>query len=165
MSFLKKGGRFSRKKNSLYFTSLFEKQKMKLSYIISERQSLIVFRKAKILGNDTGLTFIKLLEMRLDSLLFRTGSFITKLQIRQLINHRFVKVNGSIITSPSFECKLGDSISFPLSDLLRKDSVCCPWLSALEYNLVKVIRFPNNKELESLNFNLQVIVEFYNKFI
>lgn len=124
--FPKKGGRFSRKKNSLYFTSLFEKQKMKLSYIISERQSLIVFRKAKILGNDTGLTFIKLLEMRLDSLLFRTGSFITKLQIRQLINHRFVKVNGSIITSPSFECKLGDSISFPLSDLLRKDSVCCP---------------------------------------
>ena len=124
--FLKKNSRFSRKKNSLYFISLLEKQKLKFSYIITENQALIAFKKAKLLGNDTGLTFLKLLEMRSDSLLFRSGSFTTRLQVRQLINHRFVSVNGVVTTSPSFECKIGDKLEVFGNNSLRKGGLYSP---------------------------------------
>lgn len=163
---LKKSSKYSRKKNSLYFTSLYEKQKLKFSYIITEKQSIITFKKAKALGNDSGLTFLKLLELRLDSILFRSDVFITKLQVRQLINHKFVSVNNVVITSPSFECSIGDEVSVKGKYFSKiSEGFNCPWINPLGNGSIKVIRFPNNKELEFLDFNIQLIVEFYNRFI
>ncbi len=94
----------ARKKRSEYATQLEEKQKLRFNYGISEKQLLRYVRKAKRAGGSSGQTLLKLLEMRLDNIVFRLGMAPTIPAARQLVNHGHVQVNGRVVSIASYQC-------------------------------------------------------------
>jgi len=91
---------------------LLSKQKLRAFYgNCSERAFISLYKKAKKLNGNTGINFIKLLECRIDSVLFRMKFANTFEEIRQMISHKNILVNGSIVTNKSFVLKSGDVIS------------------------------------------------------
>nr|ANX10241.1 ribosomal protein S4 [Phelipanche aegyptiaca] len=99
---------FSQK--SQYHVRLEEKQKLRFHYGLTERQLLKYVRIAGKVKESTGQVLLQLLEMRLDNILFRLGMASTIPAARQLVNHRHVLVNGSIVDIPSYHCKPRDII-------------------------------------------------------
>lgn len=158
---------------SEYGTQLREKQKMKINYGILERQFRNYFKKALRQPGVTGENLLKLLEMRLDNLVYRLGFAETRTQARQLVNHGFFTVNGKKVDIPSFQTKVGDSIQFRenkrktkyLETLKEKLKSFKPqeWLD-LDRNasLGKVLSAPTS-ELAGNVINTQLIVEHYSR--
>lgn len=101
--------RFSKK--SQYRIRLEEKQKLRFHYGLTERQLLKYVRIAGKAKGSTGQVLLQLLEMRLDNILFRLGMASTIPQARQLVNHRHILVNGSIVDIASYRCKPRDIIT------------------------------------------------------
>jgi len=100
-----------RSRLSEYGLQLREKQKAKVSYGIMERQFENYFNKALKQVGVTGDNLLKLLELRLDNVVFRLGFGDTRAQARQLVGHGFVEVNGKKVDIPSYSTKVGDTIS------------------------------------------------------
>nr|YP_009752329.1 ribosomal protein S4 [Bryonia marmorata]QIT04303.1 ribosomal protein S4 [Bryonia marmorata] len=98
-------------KKSQYRIRLEEKQKLRFHYGLTERQLLKYVRIAGKAKGSTGQVLLQLLEMRLDNILFRLGMASTIPQARQLVNHRHIVVNGSIVDIPSYRCKPRDIIT------------------------------------------------------
>nr|YP_010721041.1 ribosomal protein S4 [Thladiantha dentata]UTQ75203.1 ribosomal protein S4 [Thladiantha dentata] len=98
-------------KKSQYRIRLEEKQKLRFHYGLTERQLLKYVRIAGKAKGSTGQVLLQLLEMRLDNILFRLGMASTIPQARQLVNHRHILVNGSIVDIPSYRCKPQDIIT------------------------------------------------------
>ena len=98
-------------KKSQYRIRLEEKQKLRFHYGLTERQLLKYVRIAGKAKGSTGHVLLQLLEMRLDNILFRLGMASTIPQARQLVNHRHILVNGSIVDIPSYRCKPRDIIT------------------------------------------------------
>lgn len=99
---------------SEYAKQLAEKQKLKLWYLLTERQLKNYVKKilkARHKTEDVGHALISLLEMRLDCVVFRMGFATSKLQARQLVSHGMFLVNGKPVNIPSFILKVGDIIS------------------------------------------------------
>ena len=158
-------------KLSDYATQLKEKQKVRFIYGINERQFRKTFDEACKMRGSNGENFLKLLESRLDNLIYRIGFASTRRGARQLVNHGHVTVNGKKVDIPSFRCKAGDVISLKEDD--KK-------LKVVEESLAKVtkrvefitydegkmeatyVRQPERNEL-SADINEALIVEFYNK--
>ena len=91
---------------------LLSKQKLRAFYgNCPEHKFVKMYKKAKKLSGNTGVNFIQLLECRLDSVLFRMRFANTFEEIHQLISHKHILVNGSIVTSKSFSLQPGDTIS------------------------------------------------------
>ena len=103
--------RFVKKKRSQYCIRLYEKQKLRFHYGLTERQLVKYVRIARKAKGPTGQVLLQLLEMRLDNILFRLGMALTIPGARQLVNHRHVLVNGRIIDIPSYRCKPRDIIT------------------------------------------------------
>nr|YP_009121257.1 ribosomal protein S4 [Epipogium aphyllum]AII40867.1 ribosomal protein S4 [Epipogium aphyllum] len=97
-------------KKSQYRICLEEKQKLRFYFGITHKQLLIYMHIALKSKNSTGLILLKLLEMRLDNLIFKLGMSSTIPEARQLINHRHILVNGYIVDIPSYRCNLKDII-------------------------------------------------------
>ncbi len=101
------------KKKTEYGAQMAEKQKLRFTYGVSEKQFRNLFVKAKSNKEQvTGVYFIQLLESRLDNLVFRMGFARTRRQARQLVNHGHVTVNGKKVDIPSYLCSINDVISF-----------------------------------------------------
>ena len=99
------------RKLSEYGNLLRAKQVLKAFYgNINEKQLINIYKRAKSLKGNTGLNFIKVLECRLDIILFRLRFSNSFKDIQQLINHRHILVNGVVVTSPSFILSPGDCI-------------------------------------------------------
>jgi small subunit ribosomal protein S4 len=98
-------------KKSQYRIRLEEKQKLRFHYGLTERQLLKYVRIAGKAKGSTGQVLLQLLEMRLDNILFRLGMASTIPQARQLVNHRHILVNGSIVDIPSYRCKPRDILT------------------------------------------------------
>nr|YP_010454289.1 ribosomal protein S4 [Thesium chinense]QYF09478.1 ribosomal protein S4 [Thesium chinense] len=98
-------------KRSQYRIRLEEKQKLRFHYGLTERQLLNYVRIAGKAKGSTGQVLLQLLEMRLDNILFRLGMASTISGARQLVNHRHILVNGSIVDIPSYRCKPRDIIT------------------------------------------------------
>nr|UTT74080.1 ribosomal protein S4 [Trichosanthes laceribractea] len=98
-------------KKSQYRIRLEEKQKLRFHYGLTERQLLKYVRIGGKAKGSTGQVLLQLLEMRLDNILFRLGMASTIPQARQLVNHRHILVNGSIVDIPSYRCKPRDIIT------------------------------------------------------
>nr|QJD26647.1 ribosomal protein S4 [Trichosanthes rosthornii] len=98
-------------KKSQYRIRLEEKQKLRFHYGLTERQLLKYVRIAGKAKGSTGQVLLQLLEMRLDNILFRLGMASTIPQARQLVNHRHILVNGSIVDIPSYRCKPRDIVT------------------------------------------------------
>nr|YP_009489831.1 ribosomal protein S4 [Paeonia brownii]AFM83681.1 ribosomal protein S4 [Paeonia brownii]AWH11101.1 ribosomal protein S4 [Paeonia brownii] len=98
-------------KRSQYRIRLEEKQKLRFHYGLTERQLLKYVRIAGKAKGSTGQVLLQLIEMRLDTILFRLGMASTIPGARQLVNHRHILVNGRIVDIPSYRCKPQDIIT------------------------------------------------------
>ncbi len=101
----------SRGRLSEYALQLREKQKCKILYGVTEKQFFNYFHKAQNQPGVTGDNLIKMLEKRLDNIVYRMGYADTRAQARQLVNHGFFTVNGKPVDIASYPVKVGDVIS------------------------------------------------------
>ena len=159
------------KKLSNYGVQLQEKQKVRFMYGLNEKQFRKTFEEAGKMKGVHGENFLKLLESRLDNLVYRIGFANTRRAARQLVNHGHVTVNGKKVNIPSYRCKAGDVIAIKEND---KDLVVVK--VALEALVKRVefvtfdekdmagtfVRMPERSELNA-DINESLIVEFYNR--
>ena len=100
-----------RGKASEYKVQLMEKQKIRLMYGVNEKQFKLTFNKAAKMKGIHGENFLKLLESRLDNVVYRMGIATTRKAARQVVNHGHITVNGKKVDIPSYQVKPGDVIA------------------------------------------------------
>lgn len=160
-------------RRSDFGTQLNEKQKARKQYGLTEKQFKIVFAKASKKKGQTGDTLIKLLEQRLDNVVYRIGLASSRAQARQMVSHRLFALNGRRVSIPSIEVKQGDVVSVAKSAKNGKafknieerlKNVEVPgWISFNAKELeAKIVSEPSMDKIKS-NINTQMIVEFYSK--
>ena len=110
------GASAARKKLSEYGQQLNEKQKLKITYGLREKQFRITFKRAAAKQGKTGDNLLQLLERRLDNVIYRLGFAPTRTAARQLVNHGHVKINGRKVDIPSYCVKEGEEITIKDSD-------------------------------------------------
>lgn len=158
-----------KRKLSEYGTQLREKQKAKRIYGILERQFRKYFDVASKVKGETGTTLLKLLETRLDNVVYKLGFSRSRAGARQMVSHGHVKVDGEKMTIPSYNVKVDQivALSAKLSDNIQvkkvlEDSTTLPeWLER-KATVGKVLRYPGREEMEQ-SVNEQLIVEFYSR--
>lgn len=166
-------GLTQRRKISDYGLQLREKQKARRTYGILERQFRNYYRKAARLKGVTGENLLRMLELRLDNLVYRMGMATSRSQARQLILHRHFAVNGRTVTIPSYQCKGGDEISVRQKsrklDVIkaalesRDPNSTVSWLKVEKGNMMgRVVSVPSREEIP-VPLNEQLIVELYSK--
>src|SRR5271167_4895677 len=94
-----------------YGTQLREKQKLRRMYGVLERQFRGYYQKAAGRPGATGETLLKLLECRLDNVVYRMGFAATRSEARQLVSHKAIEVNAKLVNIASYQCKAGDVVS------------------------------------------------------
>ncbi|HHX93977.1 MAG TPA: 30S ribosomal protein S4 [Tenericutes bacterium] len=161
----------ARKKLSEYGLQLREKQKIRNMYGLSERQLRNTFEKARNMGGIHGEDFLRLLESRLDNLVYRIGFAPTRRAARQLVNHGHITVNGKSVDIPSYQVKPGDLISVKEKSrdmALIKNSLesTTSRVEFISYDDKKMeatyLRMPERHELNP-EINEALIVEFYSR--
>jgi small subunit ribosomal protein S4 len=162
-----------KKKLSEYGKQLAEKQKLRNMYGVNERQFRRLFTIASNSGEITGLAFMRILESRLDNLVFRANFAPTRKAARQLVNHGHICVNGKKVDIPSVICKVGDVISVKessqdlkvIKDSLAKNEVTVKYVELdSEKKTCKFIRLPERNELPQ-DIQESQIVEYYNRLL
>ena len=159
------------KKLSNYGIQLQEKQKVRFMYGLNEKQFRKTFEEAGKLKGVHGEKFLRLLESRLDNLVYRIGFASTRKGARQLVNHGHITVNGKKVNIPSYRCIPGDVIAIKEND--KNLSVVKSSLEALNNRVEFVtfdeakmagtyVRYPERSEL-NIDINESLIVEFYNR--
>lgn len=93
-----------------YGMQLREKQKLRRMYGVLERQFRGYYQEASRRKGSTGENLLKLLECRLDNVVYRMGFGVTRSEARQLVSHRAITVNGQVVNIPSYQCKAGDVV-------------------------------------------------------
>jgi small subunit ribosomal protein S4 len=99
-----------RQRLSDYGTQLREKQKLRRMYGVLERQFSNYYVEAARRSGATGENLLKLLECRLDNIVYRMGFAATRSEARQLVSHKAILVNEKPVTIPSYQCKAGDTV-------------------------------------------------------
>ena len=159
------------KKLSNYGIQLQEKHKVRFMYGLNEKQFRKTFEEAGKLKGVHGENFLRLLESRLDNLVYRIGFASTRKGARQLVNHGHITVNGKKVNIPSYRCIPGDVIAIKEND--KNLSVVKSSLEALNNRVEFVtfdeakmagtyVRYPERSEL-NIDINESLIVEFYNR--
>ena len=106
------GGQAQRRARlSDYGLQLREKQKLRRMYGVLERQFRNYYKKASQVKGSTGENLLRMLESRLDNVVYRMGFAATRAEARQLVGHRGILVNDQIVNIPSYQLKAGDKIS------------------------------------------------------
>ena len=160
-----------RGKLSEYGVQLQEKQKVRFTYGVNEKQFKKIFNSAKKLQGKQGENFLFLLESRLDNLVYRAGFAKTRRQSRQLVNHGHVFVDGKRVDIPSYRVTPGQL--FTLSDKARKFEIVTstleglvsrPEFVAFDENKFEAtfVRLPERQEILS-DIKENLIVEYYNR--
>ncbi len=160
-----------RGKKSEYAVQLMEKQKAKFTYGILERQFRNLFEKASRNKGVTGEVLLQLCESRLDNVVYRLGLSPTRSGARQLVSHRHITINGSILNIPSYRVKVGDVVgvrekSKSLNVIVEakgKDASAYEWLSWNKEQLQGTfVSVPERLQIPE-NIKEQLIVELYSK--
>jgi small subunit ribosomal protein S4 len=161
-----------RSKISEYGVQLREKQKIKRSYGLLETQFRNYFEKAAKQKGRTGENLIKLLERRLDNVVFRIGFASSRKQARQLIRHRHILVNGELVNIPAYLLKAGDIVQIKEkskkldaihNSLKRVKDNTYGWLTVDKATLSGTfVQVPERTDVP-LNANEQLVVELYSK--
>jgi len=155
---------------STYGKQLREKQKVKRLYGVSERQMKNYFKKAIKEKGATGELLLRLLETRLDNVVYRLGLAPSRATARQLVVHGHVLVNGKKLTVPSYQVEVGDQIGLTekaakmdkiQSWLAKKDLEIPSWLERKGL-IGKVKDFPKREEMPQ-ELDEHLIVEFYSR--
>ncbi len=163
----------NRVRMSEYGLQLREKQKAKISYGVMERQFEIYFKKALKQVGVTGDNLLKMLEMRLDNIVFRLGFAESRAQARQLVNHGFFEVNGKKVDIASYQTKVGDVITVKAvkqkkayMENLKEKMKAFKSLDWLQTNpdqfSGKILSSPDISSLGT-QINTQLIVEHYSR--
>ncbi len=161
-----------RAKISDYGTQLAEKQKVRFTYGLTERQFHSLFNKAgKIRKGTHGTNFMILLEQRLDSLVYRLGLATTRQQARQLVNHGHILVDGKRVDVPSYSVQPGQVVSvrekskniLPIQ-VAVESVVARPQFVSFDTEKLEgtLVRLPEREELDA-EINEALIVEYYNR--
>jgi len=160
-----------RAKISEYAVQLMEKQKMKFTYGLLERQFKNLFIKASHLPGITGDNLLKLLESRLDNVVYRLGLAPTRAAARQLVSHKHITVNGEVVNIPSYTLKPGDIVGVReksksldvIVNSLASNQNNYPWLSFDKSSMTGTfINRPERNQIPE-NFKEQLVVELYSK--
>ena len=162
-----------RKKLSNYGLQLREKQKVKRIYGILEKQFRNYYQEATRISGVSGENLLRLLELRLDNVVYRLGLAKSRSQARQFVYHGFISVNGKRMTIPSYCVKVGDKISITdrgnaigqvkeiVEDL--KSEYVPAWLSLdLSNKTGEIVTLPIREHIE-YPINEQLIIEYYSK--
>jgi len=161
-----------RRKPSDYCIQLREKQKVKRVYGVLEKQFRIYYKEAARRKGVTGINLIKILESRLDNVLYRMNFASSRKQARQFIVHGHVFVNGVKVTTPSFLVKPNQDIEIKekskritmvLDSLKNQKSGPAAWLEVdMDKVKGKLVNYPELEDME-VPMNMQLIVELYSK--
>ncbi len=166
-------GRARRYKQSEYSIQLREKQKVKRMYGLLEAQFHNYFKKAERAKGITGENLLRMLECRLDNVIFRLGLAPSRAAARQLIRHRHFLVNGNLVDIPSFQVAAGDEIK--VRDKSRqlemihsamkrvRDGKMVSWLSLDKAGMLGAVLEEPTRESIPVNVNESLIVELYSK--
>ena len=158
-------------RQSEYLLQLREKQKTRRFYGVLEKQFRRYYAKASSQPGITGENLLRMLEMRLDNVVYRLGFAATRRQSRQLVNHGHFRVNGKKVDIPSYQVKPDDVIT--LKEGSNAEGVVraatelvasvAPWLQA-DYDALngKVLKAPERGEIDT-PVSEQLIVELYSK--
>ena len=172
----KKSNRESKRANkkvSEYGMQLREKQKAKLIYGVLEKPFRNYYKKADRMSGQNGENLLRLLECRLDNVLFRMGFGRTRKETRQIVDHKHVLVNGKQINIPSYQVKPGDVIEIKekhksaqrYKDILEVTGgrLIPAWLDVDQENLRGTVKeYPTRDEID-VPVNEMLIVELYSK--
>lgn len=162
-------GKKRKKPLSEFGQQLREKQRAKSTYGLLEKQFKNLVNAVQKQKGETGELLIGLLETRLDSLTYRLGFANTRFMARQLVSHGHVFVNGKKITIPSYQTKVGDTIS--LSPKMQKNATVLktfeekkqtvPFLE-LEGMVGRLAKTPKSEDI-NVPFSIQLIIEYYSR--
>ena len=165
-------GNNKRRKLSEYGTQLKEKQKAKYTYGELEKQFRNLFNKAARKEGVTGELLLQLLECRLDNVVYRLGIARTRAAARQLVLHRHITINGSVVNIPSYSVKPGEVVAVrekSKSLEVIEDSLAgfnhskYPWIEWEEsVKGGKMLHLPQREDIPE-NIKEQLIVELYSK--
>ncbi len=165
-------GRSRRRKKSDYGIRLDAKQKAKFIYGVLERQFRRYFKIAERMHGNTGENFLKVLESRLDNVVYRMGFAPTRRAARQLVNHKHFRVNGIVVNIPSYLVKPGDiievrekskDIEIIVDTLERYNPRQYSWVEVDKVDMRgKFLQYPERNELPE-NIEERYIVEFYSR--
>ena len=162
-----------RGRSSDYAVMLRQKQLIRWTYGLLERQFRIYYDKAFKQKGSTGENLLTLLECRLDNTVFRIGFSATRAEARQLVSHRAVKVNGRLVNIPSYSVKKGDVIEIKEKSKSQtriqaalefaKQKPQPGWIDIDSNKLQGIVKsIPERSELPS-EFNENLVVEYYSK--
>jgi small subunit ribosomal protein S4 len=162
-----------RRKVSEFGLQMREKQRVRRSYSVLERQFRNYFREAEQQKGMTGENLLRLLELRLDNVVYRMGLASSRAQARQLVGHGHIAVNGRATNIPSFRTKVGDRVevresrrgrdAFAGSAEKMRTAQVPDWISIEPIRLAaSVIAEPTRQQMPA-EFNEQLVVEYYSR--
>lgn len=160
-----------RRSVSEFGKQLQEKQKVKYVYGLREKQFRRFYGKALADSEPTPTALLRILETRLDNVLYRANMAYTRDQARQMILHSHILVNDKKVTIPSFIVKSGDKITYSAtkSKLVAeykdklKDSELPSWLNLDKKNhTIEIVNTPGVEEL-SQNFDIALVIQYYSR--
>jgi small subunit ribosomal protein S4 len=161
-----------RGKQSEYAVQLMEKQKVKYTYGVLERQFENLFHRASAKEGITGENLLKFLEARLDNAVYRLGIAPTRSGARQLVGHKHITVNGSVVNIASYQVKAGDVIAVrEKSKTMEAITTSVAGHRVNKYSWLewdastlsgKFLNYPNRDEIPE-NIKENLIVELYSK--
>jgi len=162
-----------RQRLSDYGTQLREKQKLRRMYGVLERQFSNYYEEAARRQGATGENLLKLLECRLDNVVYRMGFASTRAEARQLVSHKCVEVNGSAVTIASYQVKAGDVVQIreKSKKQLRVQNALTvaaqvgfpEWLEVNEKEMRGVFKAAPNRDDVLPDINENLVVELYSK--
>jgi small subunit ribosomal protein S4 len=165
------GGTKKRKTLGEYALQLREKQKAKYTYGVLEKQFRKTFEEAARRKGVTGENLIKLLEARLDNIIFRMGIAPSRPAARQLVSHKHIEVNGEVMNIPSYQMKAGDVITLKekskgnvaVTSVIKGKNPKFGWIDWNETDLKGTFLTYPERENVPENIKEQLIVELYSK--
>jgi small subunit ribosomal protein S4 len=147
-------------KQSEYLLQLREKQKARRYYGLLEKQFRTYYEKANRLSGITGENLLRMLETRLDNVVYRLGFAASRAQARQLVRHGHFQVNGKRVNIPS---RTGSSAEQTVRDATDLTASVAPWLQADHDGLTgKILKWPDRGEIDT-PVQESLIVELYSK--
>jgi len=163
----------SRRKLSEYGLQLREKQKAKRIYGVLETQFANYFDKADATPGIVGENLLRLLELRLDNVVYRLGYGRSRTEARQVVRHNLIRVNGKKVNIPSYQLSVNDEVEIRDSaktmqrfkDILDVTGtrIVPEWLSAAHDNLRGTVATVPNREQIDIPVHETLIVELYSK--
>ena len=164
-------GTKGRRKRSEHSRQLREKQKLRYTFGVTERQLKNYFGKASRRRGNTAVFLCELLERRLDNIVYRLGFAPTRAAARQLVSHGHITVNEKKVTIASFQVEVGDAIGFAreaskkipyVENYRAQTDVIIPEWFEVKKDIGSLKQIPDTSLLEKM-INLRLVIEFYSR--